>query len=151
MANEDWAKDPNTRPEVLAMLSTSPSDAVRKLVAQNPATPDMALLHLARDTDDDVRKAVAHRSNVSSEALRIALLPREVLAELDAPASLDIVPPAPEVVVSQVPAAQVAVPETAPVAAEPVPAQPTEIVEPAPVPHKSSWLAWFWRLLGRTA
>lgn len=137
MANEDWAKDPNTRPEVLAMLSTSPSETVRQLVAQNPSTPETALMHLAKDEDDNVRKAITHRSQVSSEVLRIAALPREMLAQLDLPE------PQPEPLNE--------------VAAEPVTEQPTyqqdyHTAQMIPAPTKKpSWLAWFWRLFGRSA
>lgn len=145
MANEDWAKDPNTRPEVLAMLSTSPSATVRVLVAQNPNTPETALNHLARDEDDSVRRAVSQRSNVSSEVLRVALLPRELLSQIDAPEPL---PAAPAAVAEAAPATVTAV---APQSEEAAPAQSPANELPVQAEKKPSWLAWFWRLFGRSA
>lgn len=59
MSNEDFARNPKTPPEALAMLSTSPSAAVRVLVAQNPSTPRAALRFLAQDEVKEVREAVA--------------------------------------------------------------------------------------------
>lgn len=59
MSNEDFARNPKTPPEALAMLSTSPSAAVRVLVAQNPGTPKAALRFLAQDEVKEVREAVA--------------------------------------------------------------------------------------------
>lgn len=142
MANEDWAKDPNTRPEVLAMLSTSPSAAVRVLVAQNPSAPEMALMHLARDEDDSVRRAVSQRSNVSSDVLRVALLPRELLSQIDAPEPM---PEAPAAVGEAAPAAE----EATPAQAAPAPSPAYDL--PVQAEKKPSWLAWFWRLFGRSA
>lgn len=146
VANEDWAKDPNTRPEVLAMLSTSPSETVRLLVAQNPSTPETALMHLAKDEDDSVRKAITHRSQVSSEVLRIAALPRELLAQLDLPETPPVAEaeaaPAEEFVWREPGSEQVSTPAPQP---EPEPL-------PMPVPAKKPGLfAWFWRLFGRSA
>lgn len=59
MSNEDFARNPKTPPEALAMLSTSPSAEVRRLVALNPSTPVAALRFLAADEDKAVREAVS--------------------------------------------------------------------------------------------
>ncbi|WP_291424666.1 hypothetical protein [Deinococcus sp.] len=149
MANEDWAKDPNTRPEVLAMLSTSPSEVVRLLVAQNPSTPDTALMHLAQDEDDQVRQAILKRSRVSSEILRVAALPRELLSELEAP-------PQPAVVTEEVTEAATSDRASSTLPAEEgaasTPAAALQSPTPPAAPQKKrSMFDWFWRLFRRSA
>lgn len=68
MSNEDFARDPNTPPEALAMLSTSPSAAVRRLVALNLSTPVPALRFLAADEDRAVREAAAGNPRTPEDA-----------------------------------------------------------------------------------
>lgn len=62
MSNQNWAQNPNTPPEALAMLSTSPNANVRLLVAKNPNTPDSALWHLCEDSDPQVIQVALERT-----------------------------------------------------------------------------------------
>lgn len=75
MSNEDFAKNPNTPAEALAMLSTSPSDTVRLLVAGNPSTPVAALRHLALDENKAVREAVSRNPKTPYDAFTVTQPP----------------------------------------------------------------------------
>lgn len=71
MSNEDFAKNPNTPAGALAMLSTSPNETVRMLVAGNPNTPVAALRHLVNDESAAVRDAVARNPNTPYDAFEM--------------------------------------------------------------------------------
>lgn len=137
MSNEDFAKNPNTPAPALAMLSTSPSETVRLLVASNPNTPVAALRHLALDESKEVRQAVARNPKTPYDAFTA----KEV-SETPAVASDDQIRDA---VLGEKEKAQQ--PVTAPIAPQPEPvsqavqapnvARPS--APPARVPEKKNW------------
>ena len=51
----------DAQPEILYFLAEDPSPKVRRLIAENPATPHHADLILARDTDHEVRSGLAEK------------------------------------------------------------------------------------------
>ncbi len=80
----DVAGDINTPASVLAGLSGSRSQEVRRAVAANHSTPEPALAKLVRDYETEVRAAVAGNANTPTEGLEILSLDQEedVLAAL---------------------------------------------------------------------
>jgi len=65
----DIARNPNTLPETLAVLSTNESWMVRWRVASNPSTPIETLKILATDADGRVRMLVWGNRNTTEEIL----------------------------------------------------------------------------------
>lgn len=120
MSNEDFARNPKTPPEALAMLSTSPSAEVRRLVALNPSTPVPALRFLAADEDRAVREAVATNPMTPYDAFAAKEAPPAPVAEpmMDNLGSADFITDEPE----EVPVQDAAPPEPAVVPAQFVPA-----------------------------
>jgi hypothetical protein len=56
-------------PEILRIASTSPTEVVRQMVADNPSTPPEALVKLAGDSNFFVRTGVANNPSAPPEAL----------------------------------------------------------------------------------
>ncbi len=57
----ELAVRPDLRPEILYFLAEDPSPRVRRLIAENPATPHHADLLLARDDNHEVRGGLAEK------------------------------------------------------------------------------------------
>ena len=67
------ARDHQTSPLVLSELAADSSVGVRRLVAENPNSPQLALLKLAADGRDSVRLAVTRNPNVNAAVLSSVL------------------------------------------------------------------------------
>ena len=61
------AKDPNTDPDILAMLSQDSDLEIRSLIADNKSTPHYILTILSNDSDFNVRYQMASNINSSPE------------------------------------------------------------------------------------
>jgi hypothetical protein len=65
---------PETSPEILSRLASSPVEKIRIAAAENPNTPPHTLRHLARDHSSEVRSCVAQNINTPwSLALDLAM------------------------------------------------------------------------------
>jgi len=85
----ELAEDADTHGDILAVLSAHPDVRIRAAVADNPNTPYIALLKLARDESNDIRYQLAENHNVPRNILHVLLTDENPYVQARAESTLE--------------------------------------------------------------